>query len=514
MVSGAPLATNTLVKVVVQITDTDLDPKERAEEAQSIHGDLQRASEMQGVRMGFLERVTNEGTLQFGVRFTVGGEQVRGVLEELCDRIEDRPVEVLVTLYIDAMTLQVKTRDAEELAATIQAAELLVPPRRTFLAKAETYARSYGEFSPAEIANLEWMRQQLDIPGPEAERLVAKALGPYRTRQAKQQRYREVLVEELGRQFPPTDESRETLKEYAVNLKLPAADELAIFEEVVRKIQGDAEVKLSEKDSAAVTTLLQENTRLQAELQQQQAADRQATLENYRTEFAKTIETSLYPLQYDQGRLEQARLIWNIPAEEAKAIEQAETARRYGGIQSAVGADYSRLRELLWQGKWQEADRETERALLKAFNLVGQASNANQPLQDVRIVDHATLEQLPCVDLLTIDQLWRRYSDSRFGFRAQAQIFEEVAAQPQEFLRAVGWSEGLSLGNTSLIQSSQPYNRLQFSREAPEGHLPTWRWCCPSLEGGYVVDENIVDAFLSRLINACQILQSAASPNA
>ncbi|MBD0267537.1 MAG: GUN4 domain-containing protein [Cyanobacteria bacterium Co-bin8] len=507
------MTTNTLVKVVVQITDTDLDPKERAEEVQFLHEELQHASEMQGVRVGFLERVTNEGTLQFGVRFNIGGEQLRAVLEGLCDRIEAHPVEVLVTLYIDAMTLQVKTRDSEELAATIQAAELLVPPRRTFLAKAETYARTYGEFSPAEIANLEWIRQQLDIPPPEAERLLAKALGPYRTRQAKQQRYREVLVEELGRQFPPTNESREILKEYAVNLKLPAEDELAIFEEVLYKIQSDADVKRSEKETEAVNTLMQENTRLQAELQEQAVADRQATVEHYRIEFAKAIETTLYPLQYDQGRLEQARIIWNIPAEEARAIEQAEIARRYGSIQSAVGADYSRLRELLWQGKWQEADRETERALLKAFNLVGQTGSANQPLQDVRIVDHTTLEQLPCLDLLTVDQLWRRYSDNRFGFKVQAQIFEEVQAQSQEFLRAVGWSEGFSLGNTPLIQSSQPYNQLQFSREAPEGHLPTWRWCCSSLEGGYVIDEIIVDTFLSRLINACQILQSASSPN-
>ena len=147
--------------------------------------------------------------------------------------------------------------------------------------------------------------------------------------------------------------------------------------------------------------------------------------------------------------------------------------------------------------------------MLKAFNLMGHAGSAHQPLDDVRIVDYTTVDQLPCVDLLTIDQLWRRYSSNRFGFRMQAQIFEELLRQPQEFLRAVGWGEGLSLGNSSLLQSRLPYNQLQFSREAPDGHLPTWRWCCPSLEGGYGIDEPMIDAFLSRLINTCQILQSA-----
>lgn len=511
MVAGASLATDTLVKVVIQITDADLDPKERAEEAQALYDDLQTISDMQGVRVSFLERVTNAGTLQFGVRFALGGEQVRAVLEELCDRIETQPIEILLTLYIDAMTLQVKTRDSEELAATIQAAELLVPPRRTFLAKAETYARSYGEFSPAEIANLEWMRQQLELPLEEAERLIGKALGPYRSRQAKRQRYREVLIEELSRQFPPTDESRAILKEFAVNLNLPAADESDIFEEAVQKIQADAEVKRSQHQAESEKTLLQENTRLQAELSQRQEANRQTFLQNYRAEYAKAIATSLYPLQFDQGRLEQARRIWDISATEAKAIEAEETALLYGSIESAMGADYSRLRELLWQGNWQEADRETERALLKAFNRSKQTLGPQQALQDVHIVERETLEQLPCVDLLTLNQLWSFYSENHFGFRVQAQIFEDSLRQPQDFLRAVGWVDGVGLGNTTFLQSARPYSSLEFSRNAPDGHLPTWRWCCTSLEGGYAVDGAIVEAFLSRLINTCQILQQPAA---
>ncbi|HEY9737591.1 MAG TPA: GUN4 domain-containing protein, partial [Trichocoleus sp.] len=216
--------------------------------------------------------------------------------------------------------------------------------------------------------------------------------------------------------------------------------------------------------------------------------------------------TSLYPLQFDQGRLEQARRIWEISPEEAQAIEREETAILYGDIQSAIGADYSRLRELLWQGDWLEADRETERALLRAFSLGQRALSADPSLQDVRLIDQWTLEQLPCLDLITIDQLWSLHSEEHFGFKVQAQIFEELQRQPHDFLRAVGWAEGLSVGNTPIFKSTRSYSDLDFSRQAPDGHLPTWRWCCPSLEGGYVVEDVFIDAFMSRLINTCQLL--------
>lgn len=500
------MTTAALVKVVIQVTDTDLTPKEQAAEVQGLYENLQAVSEMQGIRINFLERVSDEGNLQFGVRFTLAGEQVRAALSELCDRIEAQPVEVLVTLYIDAMTLQVKTRDVEELAATTQAAELLLPPRRTFLAKAETYARSYGEFSPAEIANLEWIRQQLDIPVEEAALLLSRALGPYRSRQDKQRRYREVLLDEFNRQFPPTDESRETLKEYAANLRLPPEDAAAIYEEVLNKIQDDAEEKRRQEQAEQITRLQIEKTRLEDQLEQQAAAERQTLVKNYRTEYSKAIATSLYPLQFDQGRLEQARRIWEISPEEAQAIEREETAILYGDIQSAIGADYSRLRELLWQGDWLEADRETERALLRAFSLGQRALSADPSLQDVRLIDQWTLEQLPCLDLITIDQLWSLHSEEHFGFKVQAQIFEELQRQPHDFLRAVGWAEGLSVGNTPIFKSTRSYSDLDFSRQAPDGHLPTWRWCCPSLEGGYVVEDAFIDAFMSRLINTCQLL--------
>lgn len=507
MASGASLATDTQVKAVIQITEPNLDPQERATEVQRLYTELQSLTELQGIRINFLDRVTDEGKVQFGLRLGLRGEYVRVALEELCDRIEANPTEILLTLYIDTMTLQVKTRNWEELAATIQAAELLVPPRRTFLAKAENYARSYSEFSPVEVANLELLRQQLDIPQEEADLLIARAVGSLRSLPEKRRRYREVLVEELGRQFPLSEGSRMTLKEYAANLKLPAEEEINLYEAEIQKIQAEAEARRQQQQSQIEQTLLQEKTRLQSELQQKSTADKQVFLENYRQEFRTAIATSPYPLQYDQGRLEQARRIWNLSPEEVSALELAETANLYGDVQSAVGVDYTRLREVLWQQEWAEADRETERTLLKAFNLNQQAGTPAQPLDNVRIIDQETLVQLPRQDLITIDRLWNLHSKNHFGFTVQAQIYEDVGRQAREFLNVVDWPVGSGQGKTRLFRSTRPYSELQFNLDAPPGHLPTWRWCCASLEGGYSIDEALVEAFFIHLIDICHILR-------
>jgi hypothetical protein len=478
---------------------------------QALYEDLLNLAELRGVRINFLERVTNAGTLQFGLRFAIGSASLRGMLDTLCDRLDTIPIELLISLYIDTMTLQVKTRDPEELAATIQAAELLLPPRRTFLAKAETYARRYGEFTPAEKANLDWLQQQLAIPPEEINQLLAKALGPYRSRREKRDRYRDVLVAELSHQFPPTEEIRTTLREFATNLRLPLEDEAVLYNEVMRDMQATVEAKRQQQEGEAAKTHLQEITRLQMALDQQEAADKQTHLGQYREEFSKAIASNFRPLEFDQGRLEQARRIWKISSEEATQIEVEETARRYGSIDSGVGADYSRLRELLYLGDWQAADIATEQALLYAATVAAGQGIPGQPLEDLRIIDTENLRQIPCQDLLTVDQLWRLYSNNKFGFQAQVQVYTAMAGQqPQDFLSLVGWRSG-----GGFLQKPRPYRELTFNLTAPDGHLPSWRWACASLEAGYTVSDELVETFLAYLVNPCHILpdSNALSPD-
>jgi serine/threonine protein kinase len=72
------------------------------------------------------------------------------------------------------------------------------------------------------------------------------------------------------------------------------------------------------------------------------------------------------------------------------------------------GIDYSKLRELLAFKDWRAADRETAELILK---IAGRKKEGSLTVKNI--------EQFPCKDLRTIDQLWVKYSNGHFGFSIQ-----------------------------------------------------------------------------------------------
>jgi serine/threonine protein kinase len=84
-------------------------------------------------------------------------------------------------------------------------------------------------------------------------------------------------------------------------------------------------------------------------------------------------------------------------------------------LKSAKGVDYTKLRNLLAAQKWKEADQETARVMLEAANRTKEG-----------YLDRQSIENFPCEDLRTIDQLWVKYSEGRFGFSVQKQIWLEL----------------------------------------------------------------------------------------
>lgn len=469
------------VRFLIQITDPGLNEDDQATEVQYLLEDLRNLPGLEGVPIRVLEQTKEESRQRIGVQFAAWGDQVRPVMGLLCDRMVNNPMEHLVLLHIQRATLQIKTHDAEELAALILAAEYLLPTHRTFLAKAEMYARTDGEISPAEEANLEWLRQQLDLPLEDAAQMVAKAMGPYRTRQEKQQRYRMVLEEEIRKAYPLSDATWTVLRELAINLKLPAADTEAINRERITQIQAQAEAARQQREAEAQQRREQEERRQKLQEDQMRGQEQQQYLTQYRSSVREAIRDTPHYSDYDRGRLEEARRIWKISPEDAKAIEAEVLSERYGPVQSAVGADYTRLRELLWSGQWEAADKETERVILRAIS------------QDMQPIEPDQFLNLPCQDLQTLDQLWARYSDYRFGFSAQLRLYLQAERRPLDFLQSVGWQGGVIFGNLSLIKVAKAYHELIFSQDAPPGHLPTWRWGCPSINSGFSVSEGLIE---------------------
>ncbi len=127
---------------------------------------------------------------------------------------------------------------------------------------------------------------------------------------------------------------------------------------------------------------------------------------------------------------------------------------------SEVGIDYTQLRELLARKKWKEADEKMWNVLCQA---IGKASGYYLKNDDIR--------NLPCEDLWTIDKLWVKYSEGRFGFSAQKYIYEDAGEDYLNFCDRVGWPVHNPVNLDSV---------LKFNLKAPIGHLPSRRWV-----GGY-----------------------------
>ncbi|MBD2314273.1 GUN4 domain-containing protein [Desertifilum sp. FACHB-1129] len=134
-------------------------------------------------------------------------------------------------------------------------------------------------------------------------------------------------------------------------------------------------------------------------------------------------------------------------------------------LSSAKGVDYSRLRDLLKVGKWQDADTETAARMLEA---------AGREEEDWLWHEH--IDNFPCKDLRTIDQLWVKYSEGRFGFSVQAKIYRslgETRSYDEKIWNAyadrVGWRKQGHWVN---------YSNLIFNTTAPLGHLPRGAYRC------------------------------------
>ena len=125
-------------------------------------------------------------------------------------------------------------------------------------------------------------------------------------------------------------------------------------------------------------------------------------------------------------------------------------------LKSDVGCDYTKLKKLLSEGKWKEADRETALCMLQVARREGEGWLREEDI-----------DKFPCTDLRTIDQLWVKYSDGKFGFSVQKKIYQILVGMRQYnegFCNKVGWSQG---GKWLY------YSDLTFSLDTHYmGHLP------------------------------------------
>jgi hypothetical protein len=136
-------------------------------------------------------------------------------------------------------------------------------------------------------------------------------------------------------------------------------------------------------------------------------------------------------------------------------------------ISSTTGVDYTLLRELLQQKKWQEADQKTAYLMLAAAKR-----------EEEGWIDDDSSREFSCEDLRMIDQEWLAASGGKFGFSVQLAVYKQTgnpigdynSEAYDRFTHAVGWQVN---GNWKKYSDLTWITNAPSS--APKGHLP-WAW--------------------------------------
>ncbi|MEH2242204.1 GUN4 domain-containing protein [Nostoc sp.] len=284
-----------------------------------------------------------------------------------------------------------------------------------------------GEISFVESEILKDLQEQLGLTDEEARTVRDKALEPYGKYKENLDKYKQIFTKLIDEQeYPLGEEAKADLKKLQQYLKLQDED--------VALTDNEAEVQ-----------------KQQAEILQQQQQE-QAEAERRRQQEAQRLK-----IEREQAEAERLRQ------------EQQSTPN---GLSSEKDVDYTRLRDLLKAGNWKEADQETLKVMLKASGR-----------EQEGWLDTESIEKFPSTDLRTIDQLWVKYSNGRFGFSVQKRIWESVGKDYRKFGDRVGWRKwrivvvdkwfGLRQKQTDTKSEWLNYSDLLFNTSAPEGHLPT-----------------------------------------
>ncbi|UBF25414.1 GUN4 domain-containing protein [Kovacikia minuta CCNUW1] len=138
-------------------------------------------------------------------------------------------------------------------------------------------------------------------------------------------------------------------------------------------------------------------------------------------------------------------------------------------VRVRIDNQYRALVNFLANGRWKEADQETERLMLEL----------------TRCENHLTVDSLrefPEKDLYLIDQLWLRFSGDKFGFSVQKKIWLEVGGKldfgDDDAAATKAFTKLSEQNGWRAKKEWLKYSALDFSIHAPSAHLPTLFGAC------------------------------------
>jgi S1-C subfamily serine protease len=196
----------------------------------------------------------------------------------------------------------------------------------------------------------------------------------------------------------------------------------------------------------------------------------QASIETV-TELAATQEPKPEAATKPEVNEQESSKVAIETPEESEEIDIPTVTRKIPLVSKKTDIDYTKLRNLLRDEKWSEADLHTYELLEQIFKTA--------KLQNKHVfIELKTIAEFSCSDIRTVDYLWKKYSDDKFGFSPQQDVWQSVNQEGdfstqtwRRFATKVGWKQG----EVESSSGYKLYDQLSFEpNKAPAGHLPWW----------------------------------------
>lgn len=149
------------------------------------------------------------------------------------------------------------------------------------------------------------------------------------------------------------------------------------------------------------------------------------------------------------------RLLWQSQTPETEAFLQKHWPQGLVELTSKQGIDYADLQQDLVGQEFEAADRLTLKHLCQ---LAGEGAVQRGWLYFTEV------ENFPAEDLRTLDQLWQVYSEGKFGFAKQREIWLSNNQNWEKLWHKIAWKKG-------NVWTRYP-NEFIWNLSAPAGHLP------------------------------------------
>ncbi|MGP1382229.1 MAG: caspase, EACC1-associated type [Thainema sp.] len=315
-----------------------------------------------------------------------------------------------------------------------------------------------GFISELDRLDLDDIRDELNLSETDAKAIESSILQPFRELKERVEFYQRAFQTAIAQQYPLDELQRRKLKRIQDRKQLRDEDVQKIEAHILEPSQASKGSFSSTPEKNATNYELQVSTETSAQHALSGLDSKEKALLG-----EKVFNSTIHLWAHMHSAVESA------------LHEIAETV----SLASDKGINYTRLRDLLKAGEWEEADKETYEVMIRA---VGKKSGD--------LLKSEELLNFPCADLKTIDRLWVKYSNGQFGFSVQKEIYVQCGAKLDgkypgdkiwgEFCDRTGWRV-----NGSYIY----YFDVTFSTSAPQGHLPfgEWEWVwvlwCGSGEG-------------------------------